>query len=336
MSRQLNREERVRAALAGVEIDRPPFSVWGHDFVREWTAQGLADATIERFELGSFDFVKINPRFTYFVEDWGARFERPSGDRPKPLEWPVKSAGDFRRLPYLDPESGALREQMDALDLVREKLPDDVPFLQTIFSPLSIARNLVGEDHERLMRFIEEDPDAVAEGLDRITEVYADYVGRIVDHGAAGIFYATTKMGSYDVLSKQQFETFSRPYDLRILKAASDAWFNVFHVCSDNNMLDLVTDMPVAAFSWAATSPTNASLAEGAAMTGKAVMGGISGKTVLVDGPAEAIVREVRAAGESMNGRRLLIAADCSIPVETPDDNIITAFEATAGRFQPV
>jgi hypothetical protein len=45
----MNKRERVMAALAGQPVDRVPASFWGHDFLREWTAQGLADAMLESF-----------------------------------------------------------------------------------------------------------------------------------------------------------------------------------------------------------------------------------------------------------------------------------------------
>ncbi len=45
----MNKKERVDAALRGETVDRVPASVWGHDYVREWSAQGLAEATVENF-----------------------------------------------------------------------------------------------------------------------------------------------------------------------------------------------------------------------------------------------------------------------------------------------
>jgi uroporphyrinogen decarboxylase len=324
-------EERVRAAIAGEAVDRAPFGMWGHDYEREWDATGLADATVELANEFEFDFVKINPRFTYFVEDWGGTFDRSAG-RPSPKTWPVNSPADFRKLGPLDTTSGALRQQMDALDQVRARLRPGVPFIQTIFSPLSIARNLVGEDAERLLEFIAEDPDSVEAGLDTITEVYAAYARECLEHGAAGIFFATTRMASYDLLTAAQYERWGRPYDLHLLDAVGDAWFNVVHVCQDNNMLelDLVADYPAAAFSWAATSPTNRGLAEGRQMTGRAVLGGISEKTTLVSGTPDEVRAEVVAALETTGGRGILIGPGCSIPPESPRANLAAAREAVA------
>jgi hypothetical protein len=97
MATSMTKIERVQAALAGSEVDRVPVSAWGHDYLREWTAEGLAEATLEAYRRFDWDFVKVNPRATYFAEDWGARFQ-PSGrdDHPPALiEAGVKTAADL-------------------------------------------------------------------------------------------------------------------------------------------------------------------------------------------------------------------------------------------------
>ena len=43
----MTKQERVRAALAGRSLDRVPVSLWGHDFLREWSPTELAASTLE-------------------------------------------------------------------------------------------------------------------------------------------------------------------------------------------------------------------------------------------------------------------------------------------------
>ena len=38
----MNKRERVDAALRGQPVDRVPISFWGHDYLREWSAEGLS------------------------------------------------------------------------------------------------------------------------------------------------------------------------------------------------------------------------------------------------------------------------------------------------------
>jgi len=54
----VNKKERVDAALRGEPVDRVPASMWGHDFEREWSAHGLAEAMVENFTRYDWDYLK--------------------------------------------------------------------------------------------------------------------------------------------------------------------------------------------------------------------------------------------------------------------------------------
>src|SRR5579884_2327478 len=116
---RMTKKERVTAALRGQPVDRVPISFWGHNYLKEWSAEGLAQAMLENYRPYGWDWMKVNPRASYFVEDWGAVLQ-PSGDRnkgPSFLDIPIKSADDWRRLRPLEPDNGVLGEQLQALRL---------------------------------------------------------------------------------------------------------------------------------------------------------------------------------------------------------------------------
>ena len=73
----MTKRERVRAALAGESVDHVPASLWGHDFLREWSAEDLVAATLEAYRADDWDFIKLNPRATYFAEASGWSAARP-------------------------------------------------------------------------------------------------------------------------------------------------------------------------------------------------------------------------------------------------------------------
>ena len=144
----MNKRERVDAALRGQPVDRVPISFWGHDYLREWSAEGLASAMLENYRRYDWDYMKVNPRASYHVEDWGAEL-KPSGDPNKGPLWirpAVTTTSDWRKLRPLEPDRGVLGEQLEALRLIRDGLAGEAYFIQTIFSPLSIAKYLVGND----------------------------------------------------------------------------------------------------------------------------------------------------------------------------------------------
>jgi uroporphyrinogen decarboxylase len=77
----MTKRERIRAALAGEPVDHVPVSLWRHDFLHEWSAEELVATTLEAYRADDWDFIKFNPRATYFAEAWGNTYERPSEQR---------------------------------------------------------------------------------------------------------------------------------------------------------------------------------------------------------------------------------------------------------------
>ena len=329
----MNKIERVNAAVRGERVDRVPASMWGHDFLREWISEGVAQAMLENYHTYDWDYMKFNPRASYHVEDWGATLT-PSGNAkegPHFTSVPVQEEGDWRRLHALNPTKGALGEQLQALRLIDGDLKGEAYFIHTIFNPLSVAKYLVGNTFEPVKTSIEDNPAALHKALDVITRTFTDYAQASLEAGASGIFYATTGWASADKLTVEQYRAFGVEYDLRLIDAFKQAPFNVLHNCGDHIMFDLLADYPVHAISWAATLPGNPTLAEGQTRTRHAVMGGISEKTTLPNGSAQQAADEAHDAMHQTGGLRFLLAPGCSIPPWTPKANLEAIAHAVRG-----
>ena len=323
----MTKNERVSAALRGDEVDRVPVSAWWHDFPREWSAEDLAETTLEAFRQYDWDFIKVNPRACYYAEDWGARFGRNDDRQPDLIEPGISSPEHLAKMKRLDITKGAYGEQLESLRLIRDGLGGDAPFIQTVFSPLAVISRTTGSTKyaQRLMR---EHSDKLLVALEVVTETLLDYSKACVDAGAAGIFFATVEWGSADLISARDYDRFARPFDLRVLEAVEGAPFNVFHVCRDNNHLARLLDYPVAAFHWAAHSPKNPSLAEIAGKTGAAVMGGVSHETTIASGSPADVVKEAERAIIDTGAKRFLLAPGCSIEPTTPETNLRALVQA--------
>lgn len=322
------KKERVRAALIGGAVDRPPAGFWGHDFGREWSPETLAEAMLEGFHRHDWDFLKVNPRATYYAEAWGCRFE-PSGrpdEGPVTKEYVLHSAADLAKVRRVDATSGPFGEQLEALDLIGKGI-DGADYIQTVFSPLSVIGRLANTDLAAVKRWMEDDPALLRDALAAVTETLADYARASLQHGAAGVFFATTDWGTTTNLDAERYREFARPYDLAVLDHVQDAELNVLHVCRAHNLLTDLLDYPVHAFNWADREEGNASLAEVAAKTDRAVMGGVSRATLAQSGPGEAAA-QVRQVIEATGGRRLLIAPDCSVSPLAPPANLDAVVEA--------
>jgi uroporphyrinogen decarboxylase len=328
--------ERVWAALAGRDVDHPPVSFWGHFYHRESSAADLAEATLEAWQRYRWDWVKLNPRKHYHVEPWGVRYGYPGVPDAKPrLEaWPVRTPQDWRRITPQPPDGGALGEQLEAVRALRRALPEDVPLIETVFTPLAVLGEMV-ETPPELRAHLDSHPDLVRGALEAVTATFVPFVREVIRAGADGIYFATVDWASADLLTPAAHREWSRPFDLRVLAAAAGAPCNVLHVCGSRNLLFELGDYPVAAFSWAATDPTNPTLAEGAARLGAAVMGGISQEGALLTGDEAAVRAEYEAGLRATGGRRWLVAPGCSIRPTTPPANLLAVRDAVASTRLP-
>ena len=329
----MERGERVRRALAGGPVDRPPISFWWHSFTRENAADTLAAETAEQFQRYAWDLIKIQSRATSFAEGWGVRY-RPStvpAVSPVITERPVRSAADLRRIRPLEPSEGALGEQLTLLRLVRRAVGPDVPILQTVFAPAMVLSYLLdpapgGEAPLRdLIRA--HGPDVHA-ALSAIRDTMAAYARACLAGGADGIFFAV-KAASADQMTRAEYEEFGLPYDRAVLDAAAGGWLNMLHLCGPRLYFDVVDGLPTPLVNWA-LEPGNPTLAEGRDRSRRAVIGGVTPKPGLLDLSPEQVEAEVGAAIADTGGVRMMIGPGCSIPPDTPEANLRAACAAVA------
>ena len=322
MPESMNLRERVLACLAAQDVDRPPASMWRHFYAAETAADTLAEAMLGFQREYDWDFMKVNPRASYHAEGWGLEM-RYNGDMPpEPTAWPISEPDDWTRLEALNPDLGALGEQLEALEMIAKGLEGRVPFLMTVFTPLSIASRLVPSE-DAFIEHLRGHPDKVRQALEVVTETFVSFSRACLDRGASGLFYATTSWATTDQLTHEEYDEFARPYDLRVLEAVSDAEFNLLHVCRDNNMLASLRDYPVHAFNWDARGRGNPSLAAGMAMAGqRAVVGGLPHKDDLVRAAPQDIACEIRGARMAMGSNGWMLGSGCTFPPHTPAENV--------------
>ena len=326
---EMTKKQRVRAALAGEPVDRVPVSLWGHDFSREWSPEDLVNATLEQYRAHDWDFIKLNPRASYFAEAWGSTYEPPTrrdAARARLIQLGVGSVAELAALRPVDPRGGAFGEHLSALGMLLDEVGDEVDVLHTLFSPLSVVAALCGPA-ERFRGYADDDPAAAHSAVAAVTETLGEYAQASLEKGASGIFFAPLAWASRDTCSEDFYREFGRPYDLQVLQGIRDAEFNVLHVCRNHNMIDLLLDYPVAAVNWADRGEGNPGLAEVRARTEKAVMGGVD-QTRLHEMMAEEVTEQARDA-LAAGPEKLFLTAGCSIPPATPAANR-AALAATA------
>ncbi|HEU4725057.1 MAG TPA: uroporphyrinogen decarboxylase family protein [Candidatus Eisenbacteria bacterium] len=316
----MTRRERIRKTLAGEPTDRPPISFWRHFYHREGSAADLAASMLEFQKRYDWDLLKVNPRGSYHVEDWGVRTARPGTgplDKPKVVEGVIRAPGDWDRIQPVDPTRGALGEHLDALERIAAEAQGDVDWVMTVFNPISIAADLANDD-AMFVSHLREHGDRVHGALRAIAETYAGFVRECLARGAAGIFFATTDYANDTRIDRAAMNEFARPYDLRVLAEAASAPLNTLHVCGPGAYVEDLLDYPVSIVSWADRAPRNPSIAALRGKTSKTLLAGLAHDGVLLTGPIDAVQAEARDAIAASGGTRFILGPGCAVPAAAP------------------
>jgi uroporphyrinogen decarboxylase len=322
MITEMTHWERVRAALKGEDVDRIPVSMWRHFFSKETSAASLAEGMLSFQNRFDWDFMKINPRSSYYVEDWGVKTKYNGDTSPQVVETPVKTPDDWLKLKVLDINKGVLKEHLSSLELIARGLEGNLPFIMTVFTPLSIASRLISSEDE-FLGHLREDTDKVNHALEVITETFTNFSKACLERGASGLFYATTGWATSDRLTEKEYCKFARPYELKLLAALPPAEFNVLHICRHHNFLHLVKDYPVHAFSWDPRGIANPSLIEGKRMVGgRTVIGGIAQDKSIVEATPMQLAAEITGMRVAMGKKGWMLGPGCTFPPETPEANL--------------
>ena len=314
-----DKRRRLEAVISGAQPDRVPVALWRHWPGDDQDAAALAAAHLRWQQDYDWDLLKVGPASNYSVSDWGVedRWEGHIEGTRETTFWPVRYPDDWSALQSLDPRRGMLATQIEALSLVRKEVGDEVPILATIFSPLSQAKHLAGQ--ETMLAQMRSEEDAFRAGLDTITESTLRFIDAAKTAGISGIFYAV-QHARYALLSREEFVKFGRAYDLRVLEAARDLWLNMLHVHSHGIMFDLVADYPVQMVNWH-DRETAVSLRDGLDQIQGAASGGIDQWSMHQESPEQALA-EARDALEQTGGQRLMLGTGCVVMVTTPLRNI--------------
>jgi len=184
----MNHWDRMRAAIKGEPVDRPPICLWRHWPPEDHEAESLAEVIIRWQKDYDCDLVKHAPAGSYPVEDWGGQTAyEPSQDLEVGvrtfLHRPVTGAAQWPELEQLDVTRGHLGEQLKAVRLVAGALDNTVPIMQTIFSPLNIAQKLAGP---RAWDDMRTEPRLFKQGLQILAETTARFAVESLRAGAHG------------------------------------------------------------------------------------------------------------------------------------------------------
>jgi uroporphyrinogen decarboxylase len=205
---------------------------------------------------------------------------------------------------------------------------DEALVLMTVYSPFMWAAQLAGA--EVLVEHLRENPTMVQKGLEIMTDNVLTLVRSCKRAGVDGFYVSSQGGEAFRFPGSDLFQTYIKPTDLAVWDAAQSCVFNILHICDYAGSYDDLSpflDYPghvvycSLALGQQVVSPTDISQ-----MFGRPFMGGLERKGVIATGSLE----DIRQAAEDVLARapeRFILAADCTVPSDTPWEHLKTAID---------
>ncbi|MFN2265639.1 MAG: uroporphyrinogen decarboxylase family protein [Anaerolineales bacterium] len=319
----MDHRERIEACMANEQVDRPAVALWRHFPVDDQDPLSLAEAAIELQRRYDFDLVKISPSSSFCIKDWGSQDEwngavEGTRDYTKRV---IQVPDDWEKLAPLDPNQGYLAAQLECMRLIVAELSAEVPVIQTVFNPLSQAKNLIGADD--LSVHLRKYPEQLKAGLKTIAVSIQRFLEAGLETGVDGIFYAV-QHAQYGLFSEQEYESFGTAFDRLALQPIDKYAINMLHLHGRQVMFDHFLDYPFGIINWHdRESPP--SLKEARGKFSGALCGGLRRQETMVLGTPVQVKLEARDAIQQTGGRGLILGTGCVMPTIVPRANIVAA-----------
>lgn len=320
--------ERIQACLKGEKPDRTPIALWRHFPVDDQNPETLAAATLHFQAAYDFDIVKVTPASSFAVKDWGVD-DQWMGDAEGSRRYTkrvIQKPEDWEKLKPLDPTSPHLAGQLYCLRLLKKNLPAETPMIQTIFNPLSQAKNLAG--NETLLAHLHQHPEAVMKGLDVIAKTTVRFIEAAREVGIDGIFYAV-QHAQAEMMELNEYKTFALPYDQQVLETTLDFWCNMLHLHGRGVFFSLLRLFDFQIVNWH-DRETYPSLAEAQTLFKGTLCGGLRQDALVLETQSK-IREEAEDAIRQTNGRHFILGTGCVVPITAAHGNYVAALETVRG-----
>ncbi|MDQ7025979.1 MAG: uroporphyrinogen decarboxylase family protein [Anaerolineae bacterium] len=321
----MEKRSRLERAIAGDIVDRIPVALWRHWPGDDQRAADFAQALVRFQQYFDWDFVVVQPSHNFSVVGYGLQdiWQGTLNGQRDIMRRVISRSLDWTELRPLTPERGDIGKQVECLRLLNQAFtPENIPFVQVIYSPLAQAERLAGRD--LLLQHMRTQADRLRTGLNAITETTLRFIETLRHSGIAGILYIT-EQASYEILTEKEYKTFGLPYDSKILDSIPSAWwFNMIQVNGRAPMLHLFADANVQVLNWSdqeARPPLDRAPVE---FRG-ALCGGL-GENKHLHLATPAVIRNVGREAMSLMGRRhLILGCGTAIPITAPLSNLQAA-----------
>lgn len=204
------------------------------------TPELAVEVTLQPIEAFRFDAAIIFADILLPIVPMGLELEFIKGEGPV-IHNPVRSPADISALTSYDPAEN-LSATMDAIRLVRERLPDSVPLIGFAGAPFTLASYMIeggsSRSYQRAKSLMFSQPHEWHELLEKVAEMTIRYLRAQVEAGAQAVQLFDSWAGA---LSPSDYREFVQPHSSAVLGALADSGVPTIHFGTGNP--GLIEDM---------------------------------------------------------------------------------------------
>lgn len=238
----MNQKKRIISGLLGGRVDRVPVwlpvvgvtvtmmeqakAPWPH---AHYDPDLMATLAAMPWTLTGLPAVTVPFCLSLEAEALGCDLDPGTIDRTPSVKGPTFRTPEEFRMPEDLLEQGRIPVVLRALEILRERLGDEVPINAKVTGGFTVAGHVYGVSD--FISWIKTKPESAHLAVESASEVTRELVTAFEDHGA-DIITVSDPTASGDLLSGEQYREFVLPYHERI--AATARRPSVLHICGNS------------------------------------------------------------------------------------------------------
>lgn len=338
-SDEMTPKERMEAVLSGRPFDRIPCSINPGNHAaklagfKHWecyfSAEKIAEAQLAAYRIFGVEAVVTGPGLHGIAEAAGSTVVYPKEENsPYIGEFAVREERDLNRLVIPNPwVKGRLPLHLTALQILMNRVGQEVPVTTNVAGPFTVAANLRGV--EPFLRDLYQNPAFAHRLLHYALESTLAYVREAARIGVKVSVADPT--ASPSLISPQHFYVYAFPYLKELIRQIKELTGSAptLHICGNTKKI------------WQHMADTGAGilslddtidLADAKAAIGSrtALMGNVKPTATMFLGKPADVIQEAKECLRQTydNPRGYILALGCGLPMKAPVENVHALFQA--------
>ena len=317
----MDSKTRVLNAMHGREVDRVPVSWYTH-------FPDLTDNTVE----AQLKWLKSTRMDMLCIETDGF------------MEWDcgktaINTPEALRAMRPHKKHDWYIEGQVDRAKRIAAGAPDKA-ITYILFTPFGTIKHSLNNprQEEEIMELLRKDKDALLHAMAVIEEDNALLMERLAEETDIIGAFISLQNCERDRFSREEYTEFLSPWDKRLIEKANNLFGreqNVFHMCSWRgipNNIDIWQKYDCKTINWAVAVEENLDIEQGRKFfhEGSTLMAGFDNRPcgILYKGNEQEIKSYTTDIIKRAGMQNLILSADCSVQMDTPDEHLRWVVEA--------